>query len=114
MNWINCNSESVNSVNDYTMFYLLMVVAGIILAVWSINKRKKEKPPTPPHPTPSPSPTKTPIPDPPIQLAKDVSHIYAYRFSRDRSTGRIWVCRDCEIENRDEDDRCSLCGASRY
>lgn len=95
---------------DYTMFYLLMVVAGIILAVWSINKRKKVEPPPPPHTTPSP--IKKPIPDPTIQIAKEISHIYTYGYSRDK--GGIWVCRDCEIENRDEDDRCSFCGASRY
>lgn len=97
---------------DYTMFYLLMVVAGIILAVWSINKRKKVEPPPPPHPTPSP--IKKPIPDSTIQIAKEISHIYVYRESHDSSARRIWVCRDCEIENRDEDDRCSYCGASRY
>lgn len=96
------------------MFYLLMVVAGIILAVWSIKKRNRVDPPAPTPPTPAPTPIIKPIPDPPIQLAKDVSHIYTHNEYHSRSVRRVWVCRDCEIENHDEDDHCSLCGATRY
>ncbi len=97
---------------DYTVFYLLMIVAGIILAVWSISKRNKVEPPAPPHPVPPIK--KETIPEPPIQLAKEVSHIYTHNEANSRSIRRVWVCRDCEMENHEEEDHCILCGAPKY
>ena len=92
--------------ND-TMIYIVMIIAGIILLVWYKGRSKK---------TPEPEPTPEPMPEPvPVnnELAKDINRIYIYSASGDRMKRRVWVCRDCEVENISESEYCVLCGSSK-
>ena len=94
--------------ND-TMIYIVMIIAGIILLVW--YKGRSGKKPVPDS-TPNPPPYIDPTP-PPTELAKDINRIYIYSAAGDRMKRRVWVCRDCEVENSSESEYCILCGSSK-
>ena len=92
--------------ND-TMIYIVMIIAGIILLVW-YKGRSGKKPVPEPEPEPAPDPT-----PPPTELAKDINRIYIYSAAGDRMKRRVWVCRDCEVENSSESEYCAFCGCSK-
>ena len=101
--------------SDYTVVYVLMICAGLLLGFWYLTKRKQK--PTPPSPSPAPIPTPKPTPPKPqpvhIELAKEIRCIYSYSRSADMATRRVWVCRNCELENSMLNDNCELCGESK-
>lgn len=98
--------------SDYTIVYVLMICAGLLLGYWYWTKRDQKQTPPPPFPTPSPTPKPTPPPPQPVhvELAKEIRCIYSYSRSADLAMRGVWVCRNCELENSSLNDNCELCG----
>lgn len=96
---------------NYTIVYVLMICLGVLLGFWLLIKSRK-KPAPPPQPLPS-EPVVSPPPSMHVELAKEIHCIYSYSESEDRAARRVWVCRDCEIENSMLNENCELCGAPK-
>lgn len=97
---------------DYAIVYLIMVAAGILLGsiclLMIIKGKKKDY-----APISSSSFSAEDLPAPPIELAKEIVIVYSHNSSADNAVSRVWVCRDCEVENSMDNSQCILCGAWR-
>ena len=107
MNWI--RKYKGKGMNNYTMIYIVMIIVGIIMVVWIKGQSRKKMDPLPPPPLDPPSP----LSPPPIQIADDINRIYIYSASEKSKKGHIWVCGDCELENKGENEYCFFCGSSK-
>lgn len=114
--------------SDYSsFFYILMIVAGIALLIWyfvnSGKSRKRDETahrilsgPTPDEPlggavSNSSVAGSASVPD--RIIGNTVHSIYCFDVISGRKAGNVWVCRDCETENRDSSDTCAICGAPK-